>query len=159
MKIRIALLDQDTRDKLRSKNVFDKAADAELVLETGDLAGFRLAGFQVWDHRGGERQRAGQGEIEVTLPSRSYRGKNGSHFFNHLRPMVEHATEGLEALKREIVACYRQVADGAEAEAEPAAPKAAPRRPPVKAKATKAKAGKGKTRAAVKPRMRRSVAR
>lgn len=60
-----------------------KLCDAELVFDDGPLAGMKLAGFAVWERRGGSGR-------NVTFPARQYStGQGERRSFALLRPAGE----------------------------------------------------------------------
>ena len=56
-----------------------KLADAELHFTEGDLAGLKLAGFAVWERRGGSGR-------NVTFPARQYSVNGERRTYALLRP-------------------------------------------------------------------------
>lgn len=75
--------------------------DAELIFNTGLLAGMKLVGFSVW--------RGAEGDMYVTFPSRAFGTAVDRKFFDYIRP-VNHDTGGSlgPALKAAILEAYRE---------------------------------------------------
>lgn len=74
-----------------------KLADAELHFIDGDLAGFKLIGFAVWERRTG-------GGRNVTFPARNYAVNGERRSFALLRPVADGATS--DHLRDRILQAY-----------------------------------------------------
>jgi len=72
--------------------------EAELVFNSGLLAGMKLVGFCLW--------RSPEGEVYVTFPSRSFGAGQERRYFDYLRS-VEGSAEKPKALKAAILDAYR----------------------------------------------------
>jgi hypothetical protein len=77
-----------------------KLADAELHFSDGALAGLKLIGFAIWEHRSG----AGR---NVTFPARQYSVTGERRSFTLLRPIAD--TTAQEAVRDAILAAYADV--------------------------------------------------
>ncbi len=73
-------------------------SEAELVFNTGLLAGMKLVGFSVWQ--------SPEGELYVTFPSRAFGSGSERRFFDFLRS-VEGDAAPVKALKQAIVDAYK----------------------------------------------------
>lgn len=82
-----------------------KLADAELHFDDGPLAGLKLIGFSVWEHRGGGRN--------VTFPARSYAVNGERRSFALLRPMVD--TTAQNELREQILTAFAKQEEAAAA--------------------------------------------
>lgn len=79
--------------------------DAELIFNTGLLAGMKLVGFSVWQ--------GAEGDMYVTFPSRAFGTASDRKFFDYLRSV--HADTGGSlgpALKAAILEAYRETRQG-----------------------------------------------
>jgi hypothetical protein len=72
--------------------------EAELVFNSGSLAGMKLVGFSLW--------KSPEGEVYVTFPSRAFGAGSERRFFDFLRSVDGEASPA-KALKAAIVAAYR----------------------------------------------------
>jgi hypothetical protein len=72
--------------------------EAELVFNSGSLAGMKLVGFSLW--------RSPEGEVYVTFPSRAFGAGSERRFFDYLRS-VDGEAAPVKALKASIVAAYK----------------------------------------------------
>ncbi len=75
-----------------------KLADAELHFSDGPLEGLKLAGFAIWERRGG-------GSRNVTFPARSYAVNGERRSFALLRPSGADLG-ATNRLRDEILAAY-----------------------------------------------------
>lgn len=73
--------------------------DAEIVFNTGLLAGMKLVGFQLW--------RGAEGDVYATFPSRAFGTATDRKYFDYLRS-VEPGSEKTRAVKDAILAAYRE---------------------------------------------------
>lgn len=80
-----------------------KLADAELHFTDGPLAGLKLAGFSIWERRGG-------GGRNVTFPARSFSVNGERRSFALLRLAAEGSAEPQERLRDAILLAYAEEA-------------------------------------------------
>lgn len=74
-----------------------KLADAELCFTAGQLAGMKLLGFAIWEHRN-------KSERNVTFPSRQYSVNGERRSFALLRPIADMSADA--AVRDLILAAY-----------------------------------------------------
>ncbi len=72
--------------------------EAEVVFNSGSLAGMKLVGFSLW--------KSPEGEVYVTFPSRAFGAGSERRFFDYLRS-VDGANGVVKSLKEAIVAAYK----------------------------------------------------
>jgi len=72
--------------------------EAELIFNSGLLAGMKLVGFCLW--------KSPEGEIYVTFPSRAFGAGHERRYFDYLRS-VEGSAEKVKALKAAVLQAYR----------------------------------------------------
>lgn len=85
-----------------SKAPRGKLAEAELVFTTGDLKGWKLVGFTVWETSNGGRN--------VTMPARTYSVNGERHSYALLRPAIDTGTAGV---REAILHAYDEAVDAA----------------------------------------------
>lgn len=86
-----------------------KKADAVVLIESGDLEGFEVRGFCIFEGK--------DGGLFVTPPAAKYQGKDGkTKYYHHLRETEEGRQESLHD---EILAAYQDKVGG-DADAPPA---------------------------------------
>jgi hypothetical protein len=85
-------------------NPAGKLADAELHFADGPLAGLKLVGFAIWEHRSG-------GGRNVTFPARQYSINGERRSFALLRPVTDASAQA--ALRDMILAAYAEYEAGA----------------------------------------------
>jgi hypothetical protein len=72
--------------------------EAELVFNSGSLAGMKLVGFSLW--------KSPEGEVYVTFPSRAFGAGSERRFFDYLRS-VDGEAAPVKALKAAILDAYQ----------------------------------------------------
>ena len=82
-----------------------KLADAELHFTDGILAGLKLIGFAVWEHRSGSGR-------NVTFPARQYAVNGERRSFALLRPIAD--TSAQQAVRDAILAAYAEIESASE---------------------------------------------
>ncbi len=75
-----------------------KLADAEVLFSGGPLDGLKLAGFMIWERKGGGRQ--------VTFPSRQYSVNGERRSFALLRPIMDAVPQ--DRLRDELLAAFKE---------------------------------------------------
>lgn len=74
-----------------------KLADAELHFTEGELAGFKLVGFGVWERRNGQGR-------NVTFPARQYSVNGERRSYALLRPLTDQPAP--ETLRDAVLSAY-----------------------------------------------------
>jgi hypothetical protein len=82
-----------------------KLADAELHFHDGVLAGLKLIGFSIWEHRGASGR-------NVTFPARQYGIDGERRSFALLRPVADVAAQ--ERVRELILEGYAEYEKGSE---------------------------------------------
>ena len=86
-------------------NPVGKLADAELHFSDGELDGFKLIGFSIWERRGGNGR-------NVTFPARQYVVNGDRRSFALLRPIVDTAAQ--ERLRELVLNAFAEYEERAE---------------------------------------------